>query len=399
MGPKINRNNSSTASSGQPSAKELRMPLVLPSGSKRQRSHKDQADSSEAQLWVRLEAFLSMRSPNTYTTYLGILREWSQFLGAKLGEADSAERLLSVEALHGMAYLNFLSKRPGETPRSERSAKSAPNRVRSIARPPTGASFRAKSSGLESTQSNSTISKKVAALRRIYRMLIGAGLFSGKNPFDSDTVRPPPKESGRKRPTEMLSFSLVKQILGFPPSDTPKGKQDRAILAVLFGGALRRGEARNLRISDVRRTPRGTTFLYLRATKAGKDASQAIPEWAAKPILDHVRWRMSSGARDNDYLFCSFRGKGGATPTQNPISSSGIYKLFVAIASRVEGAGWITPHSARATAITKLLADGIPHREVKEFSRHASIQMVELYDKRRISVDANPARGLSFDDD
>jgi hypothetical protein len=157
MGPKIKKNNRSTVFSGQPSAKEVRLPVVLSSGSKRQRPHKDQADSSGAQLWVRLEAFLSMRSPTTYTTYLGILREWSQFLGAKLGEADSAKRLLSVEALHGMAYLNFLSKRPGETPRSERSAKSAPSRIRSIARPPTGASFRAKSSGLESTQSNSTI--------------------------------------------------------------------------------------------------------------------------------------------------------------------------------------------------------------------------------------------------
>ena len=54
-------------------------------------------------------------------------------------------------------------------------------------------------------------------------------------------------------------------------------------------------------------------------------------------------------------------------------------------------------HSARATAITRLLAEGIPHREVQEFSRHASIQMVELYDKRRIGVDKNPGRGLDYD--
>jgi integrase len=62
------------------------------------------------------------------------------------------------------------------------------------------------------------------------------------------------------------------------------------------------------------------------------------------------------------------------------------------------GAGrYATPHSARATAITKLLADGIPHREVQEFSRHSSIQMVEWYDKRRFSVEQSPAKELSYE--
>ena len=61
------------------------------------------------------------------------------------------------------------------------------------------------------------------------------------------------------------------------------------------------------------------------------------------------------------------------------------------------GAGnFVSPHSARATAITKLLSDGFSHREVQEFSRHASIQMVEVYDKRRISIDDNPASDLDY---
>jgi integrase len=64
------------------------------------------------------------------------------------------------------------------------------------------------------------------------------------------------------------------------------------------------------------------------------------------------------------------------------------------------GAGpHVTPHSARATAITKLLTDGIPHREVQAFSRHASIQMVEHYDKRRFDVERSPAKGLEFDEE
>jgi integrase len=57
---------------------------------------------------------------------------------------------------------------------------------------------------------------------------------------------------------------------------------------------------------------------------------------------------------------------------------------------------FVSPHSARATAITKLLADGLPHRLVQEFSRHSSIQMVELYDKRRVGVEDNPGAKLKF---
>jgi hypothetical protein len=49
------------------------------------------------------------------------------------------------------------------------------------------------------------------------------------------------------------------------------------------------------------------------------------------------------------------------------------------------------------TAISKLLSDGISHREVQEFSRHSSVQMVELYDKRRIGVEDNPGKKLEYD--
>ncbi len=56
----------------------------------------------------------------------------------------------------------------------------------------------------------------------------------------------------------------------------------------------------------------------------------------------------------------------------------------------------MSPHSARATAITKLLDSGFSHRDVQEFSRHASVQMVEIYDKRRLQVDESPAKKLEF---
>lgn len=333
-----------------------------------------------------------MKSARTYETYYGIVKEWCLFLGAEPGSELAAARLLAVSEIHAMAYIKWLGKQPGETPRATRKSGKAP------ASPPV-VSMRARPQrkiGIEALQSNATIYKKVAALRRIYRMLITSALYTDTNPFDSDKVQSPPKDSGRKRPTEMIPFDRVISLIDLADDSTPRGMQDRAILACLFGGALRRSEVTTLRVDDVRHTNAGTVFLYLRATKAGKDARQALPEWAAKNVLAFLHWRVSNKAEPGDALFCSFRGKGGMVPTASALSNSGVYKLFKLYCRKAGFPNTFSPHSARATAITRLLASGIPHREVQEFSRHSSIQMVELYDKRRLEIDQSAAKKLRY---
>lgn len=344
------------------------------------------------ELWLRLSAFLSLRSPNTQSTYFGIVKEWCEFLQAEFGTAAGAQQVVSASDLHAIAYRNWLQRRPGEKPRAQR----AESLSRSVEVRRTRA---AKKEGLEATLSNATIAKKFAALRRIYRMFIAAGLGCKANPFDTDRVPAPPKDSGRKRPTEMLEFDLVKRVISGPDVSIPKGLRDQALLSVLFGGALRRSEASRLRLGDVRKTSRGTVYLYLRSTKAKKDAEQALPDWASKTVLRLVAQRRREKAAEADFLFVSYTGRGGRTPTSEPVSVSGIYKLFKYYCQLAGAGRFVSPHSARATAITKLLDQGIPHREVQEFSRHSSVQMVELYDKRRISIDHGPGRALDFSSD
>ena len=357
-----------------------------------------------SEIWIRISAFLSLRAPNTKITYSGIISEWCRFLGAPPGSPESAELIVFATEMHSTSYRAWLEQRPGEEPRMMKGNKikmteaelKLQTKKRALEKSSARFRMKNKKEGLEHTLSNATISKKFAALRRIYRMLISANLVT-RNPFDSDLVPAPAKESGRKRPTEMIDFKLVKKVIGLPDTSTPKGLRDQAILAVLFGGGLRRSEAARVRLGDVRYSAGKTLYLYLRSTKAKKDAEQALPLWAAKIVQNLVDDRRESGASDSDFLFVSYSGQAGNTVTNKPISDSGIYNLFT-LYCRLAGAGkFITPHSARATAITKLLADGIPHRKVQEFSRHASIQMVEAYDKRRIGVDENPGKDLDFD--
>ena len=346
-------------------------------------------------VWLRISAFLSLKSPATRVTYSGILNEWCQFLGAPAGTPESAIRIVAATDLHAIAYRKHLESKPGERPRIQRTQSAKPGRTTAVSTHDDTARGR-KKDGLEATQSNATIHKKFAALRRIYRMLVASNVGLTENPFEVDKVPPPPKDAGRKRPTQMIDFSLVMDILTAPDPGTPKGRRDQAILAVLFGGGIRRSELVGLRIADVRKTSSGTTFLYLRHTKAKRDAEQALPDWAAKPLWELIAERKRDGAADGDYLFVGFTGRAGQQPNTKPISDTGVYLLFKHYCMAAGAGAFATPHSARATAITKLLADGIPHREVQEFSRHASIQMVEWYDKRRFDVEQSPARGLSY---
>jgi integrase/recombinase XerC len=355
-------------------------------------------------VWRIIDDFLSLKAPTTRVTYLGVVGEWARFLGAEPNSPAGAAAVVGATDLHAAAFRLWLEKQVGETARdvrrhsSTRSAQAA-SATRALRAVPRRAARVTKRSGLEATLSNATVAKKFTILRRIYKLLIAHRFPIALNPFDVDRVPPPAKDAGRKRPTEMASFGEVREILSLPDCSAAKGLQDKAILSVFFGGGLRRSEVIGLRLSDVRRSPKGRVFLYLRSTKAQRDASQALPPWAGDAVVAHLKARLGAGAGPGDPLFVSFRGRGGKTPGRTPLSPTGLYRLFCGYCARGTGRKFLTPHSARATSITKLLSDGVPHRLVQEFSRHASVQMVEHYDKRRLTVDENPGVDLSFEED
>ena len=342
-------------------------------------------------MWIRINAFLDLKSENTQRTYAGIIKEWCSFLGAAPGTEQSAHAILSASDLHAAAYRKWLERKPGQRPRFAAAGSPANTRELHEFIGDTG-----RRDGLQHTQANATIAKKFTALRRVYRMLIGADLGITRNPFDADRVPSPAARSGQKRPTEMLDFALVKEVLDQPDSGHPKGIRDAAMLALLFGAGLRRSEVVALRIGDLRSSPGGTEYVRLRATKSKRDYDHALPPWAAERVRLLAETRLVDGAGPGDFLFVRYRGPGGKTGTRKPLTSNGLYRIFKFYCLKAGAGAFITPHSARATAITKLLADGLGHREVQEFSRHASVQMVEVYDKRRFGVDKGPGKKLTY---
>jgi site-specific recombinase XerD len=312
------------------------------------------------------------------TDYRTQVFRWCEFLNVQVGTNEAAQAIISATSIHARAYRDLLENLPGQASRDGdpiRSAKSAP----------------------------ATVRKKMAVLRSIYRDLMESGL-SPSNPFLSSLM---PSVDYQKRPTEMLPFSKVWEVINAPgsanhlknhkyPADCDRIVRDRAMLAVMFAGALRRSEVVKIQINDLKTTEEGTTYLLLRDTKCNGDRNQVVASWASEFVwIWHAR-RVSKGAQANDYLFCPL-WRYGIQHLPDQISTVSFY-LWVKEYFEVVGLDpkIYSPHSARATAVTRLLDQGVPHREVQEFSRHSSIQMVERYDKRRFGLNDNPGNILEF---
>jgi integrase len=192
---------------------------------------------------------------------------------------------------------------------------------------------------------------------------------------------------------KLIPFADVPRLVNAPNRNTRIGRRDAALFALLFGGALRISEALGLKLSDVRQTPAGTMFVRLGITKAGTPAVQAIIDQFAPVILECLAFRLTEGACPDSPLI-TYYGKDDAPTNSHMERRNASKRIFERWCKKLGIAA--SPHSARATTLTKMLADGKTYREVQEFSRHASIQMVEVYDKRTFGIDDSPGRNLSF---
>ena len=131
-------------------------------------SDKSQKNTIKNEVWIRISAFLSLKTPNTQKTYIGIIKEWTDFLGGEIGTEKGATLILSATDLHAISYKHFLEKKRGQAPRVKTSKE-----IKDIS---TRVYVNQKSFGTSYNLTTSTIAKKFTALRRLYRMFISSNL-------------------------------------------------------------------------------------------------------------------------------------------------------------------------------------------------------------------------------
>lgn len=305
-----------------------------------------------------LERWLAIKPTNTRVQYMRQAKAWSQHLGCKLEEDRAGFLWIKAKHTDALDYCNSMAARTAQDKR-------------------------------HGTISPATIRHHCAVLKSIYDELIAQGLAE-TNPFTRVVRELVQGDAGARRPHRRVPTDAVKKLIQWVPR-TKDEKQDLAIISLFFGAALRRSEVINIRIGDLHTTEKGTTVLTLPQTKAQKVQTVSLPSWCAANVQAWLAVRAKeSSAREP--LFVRYDSKGN----RHPVTDSGVYRWFKRICEEFEIGEW-TPHCARVTAITQLLDQGKDHRSVQELSRHASVQMVEKYDRRRVEADESASKDLEYE--
>ena len=274
-------------------------------------------------------------SAHTVRAYQGDLEQFCGFLAGEPGEAEAAprlsDRLLAVRPADVRAYLATL--------RDGRYRKS-------------------------------TIARKLAALRSLYKFLIRNGQVASS---PVAVVRTP--RQGRRLPT-CLDESQVDALLSAPTAgddgdDTPAGRmlrmRDRAILETIYSAGLRIGELTGLEIGDLD-THGGT--LHVRG-KGKKERLVPLGSVAAEAVEDYLRARAAAGGEATEALFVNNR--------LGRLSARSVRRMLDKYLRQAGLPAGVTPHTLRHSFATHLLNRGADLRSVQELLGHKSISTTQIY--------------------
>lgn len=290
-----------------------------------------------------LEAFLTRRSPATRDAYERDLRIFSGWLGAPVEVACSW--LVQAGRLEGSArVLEFVRDQ-------------------------------------SKTHAPATVARRLASLRSLVQLgrLLGV--------CDWELEVPPPrvmelKDSrgpGRERVQALIEAAGRQR-------NPLIAARDVAILRLLYDLGLRRGEVCSLGIEDLRLESRD---LWVKGKGMEERIRFTLPQGTAASLQAWVNWR---GA-DPGPLFHRLDNAGAFLHVHVPLTGRAVLEIVTALGQQL---GFTArPHGLRHSAITDALEAGFDVRTVQQFSRHADLNTLVIYDDRRKDFAGQVAASLA----
>ncbi|MBC7600045.1 MAG: tyrosine-type recombinase/integrase [Polaromonas sp.] len=236
-----------------------------------------------------------------------------------------------------------------------------------------------------------TIRRKLAALASLYDYLCEVNAVT-HNPVRG--VKRPKAETSEGR-TPALGDAQARALLDAPPSDTLKGKRDRAILSVLLYHALRREELTKLLVKDFNQERRGVPHLRVQG-KGGKLRDLPAHAHSLRLVAEYLA-ASGHGQEADAPLFRRVRSpRAGALATA--LTPGGVYsEVVVHYMKRVGISGEnMGPHALRATAATSALEHQADIAKVQEWLGHASISTTRVYDRRGFRPEDSPTFKVAY---
>lgn len=216
-----------------------------------------------------------------------------------------------------------------------------------------------------------TANKVLSALRGVLREAWRLGLTSSddyRRAADVEAVKGESVPPGRA----LTAGELKSLLAACSADDTAAGARDAAVLALLYGGGLRRSEAVALDVSDY---DIATGTLVVRHAKGNRDRIAYATNGAADALAD---WFAVRGEADGP-LFLPV-DKGGAVGGHRLTGQAVMYVLRRRALQG--GVARLTPHDLRRTFISDLLDLGADIATVQRLAGHAQVTTTTRYDRR-----------------
>jgi site-specific recombinase XerD len=217
----------------------------------------------------------------------------------------------------------------------------------------------------ERGQAPSTVARKLASLRALFRTLVEHGELA-QNPADLLSA---PRRA--QRLPRVLKVAEVAALLDRIPAGTALGLRDRALFELAYASGLRAEELVNLDVDAVE-------FDAERVRVEGKGAkTRLVP--TGEPALRAIERYLQRGrpalvtAEATRALFVSKSGR--------RLSTSDVRRRLRVWARQAVGlsAAGASPHTLRHSFATHLLEHGADLRSIQELLGHASISTTQVY--------------------
>jgi|CXWK01.1.fsa_nt_gi integrase len=163
-----------------------------------------------------------------------------------------------------------------------------------------------------------------------------------------------------------LPKSEAQQLLDAPDANTLKGKRDRAMLAIMLGGGLRRSEVANLTYEHIQMRDARWVIVDL-VGKHNRVRTVPIPSWA-KLAVDE--WTTAAGLTTGPVFRAVNKGGKVAGSGMTPQA------VYNAVVTYAEGLG---AHDLRRTFAKLAHKGGAPLEQIQLTLGHASIKTTEIY--------------------
>jgi site-specific recombinase XerD len=223
---------------------------------------------------------------------------------------------------------------------------------------------------LEQNLSPTSINAALCALRGIALTAWRLGQMTAE---EYERIRSVKAVSGSRLPAgrALEQAEMAALFTACAHDDSAAGTRDAALLAVIFGGGLRRSEVAVLQVADFDGRKGSLRVLG----KGNKERLVYLATGASQAIRD---WLVIRGRKEGA-LFCPVRKNGQVA--RQPLTAQAIYNALAKRSAQARVAD-CSPHDGRRTFISELLDAGADLSAVQQLAGHANIQTTARYDRR-----------------